>query len=90
MEKTYMVKKRIIEPKKKVASLKELAQRLDEIDERRERAKKLYRASDFRISTIEEKIKRLEKAVLEKLGIDLREEFVKDYPSILNGENEND
>lgn len=66
--------------------IKVLKDEIDNMKERRERAKKLYRDNDFRRTMFEERVKRLEEVVKEKLGIDLHETFVDDFPLILERE----
>jgi|GEM_PF-6109744 hypothetical protein len=66
--------------------IKVLKDEIDNMKERRERAKKLYRDNDFRRTMLEERVKRLEEVVKEELGIDLHETFVDDFPLILERE----
>ena len=66
--------------------IKVLKDEIDNMKERRERAKKLYRDNDFRRTMFEERVKRLEEVVKEELGIDLHETFVDDFPLILERE----
>ena len=66
--------------------IKVLKDEIDNMKERRERAKKLYRDNDFRRTMFEERVKRLEEVVKEELGIDLHETFVDDFPLILEWE----
>ena len=66
--------------------IKVLNDEIDNMKERRERAKKLYRDNDFRRTMFEERVKRLEEVVKEELGIDLHETFVDDFPLILERE----
>ena len=66
--------------------IKVLKLEIDDMKERRERAKKLYRDNDFRRTMFEERVKRLEQVIKEELGIDLKETFVDDFPLILERE----
>ena len=66
--------------------IKVLKDEIDNMKERRESAKKLYRDNDFRRTMFEERVKRLEEVVKEELGIDLHETFVDDFPLILERE----
>ena len=94
MDKEYIVKSSKKEKEQDIdfkelntrAQLKVLKDEIDNMKERRERAKKLYRDNDFRRTMLEERVKRLEEVVKEKLGIDLHEIFVDDFPLILERE----